>query len=176
MYWQHFICICLYTGGLDAFYASHPQLCASVSPLNAVSPTRVTLDTCSIQAYRNQTPQGTPVEILPFLYLGSAKDSSDLRIMKKMEITAVLNITTTCPNHFESEFEYMSILVDDSYQTDLLSRLNAAIQFIGKYDIIWINCNELHFFLFSQQKRLKKAMEKCLFTVMLAFLDLQLFA
>ena len=49
-----------------------------------------------------------------------------------MKVTAVLNITTTCPNHFESDFEYMSILVEDSHQTDLLSRLNKAITFIGK--------------------------------------------
>lgn len=120
-------------GGLDAFHASHPQLCGSVSAQSAISPSRVTLDTASIRASRDQaTPEGTPVEILPFLFLGSAKDSSDLRILKKMKITAVLNITTTCPNHFESDFEYMSILVEDSHQTDLLSRLNRAITFIGK--------------------------------------------
>lgn len=122
------------TGGMDNFCISCPQLCMSTSAQNAASPTLVNLDTASIRAMREvSTPVATPVEVLPFLYLGSAKDSSDLRTLKKMNITAVLNITTTCPNHFESEFEYMSILVEDSHQTDLLSRLNQAIAFIGKW-------------------------------------------
>ena len=82
----------------------------------------------------NDIPEGTPVEILPYLYLGSAKDSADLRILQKFQITSVLNITTSCPNYFESYLEYMSIPVEDSHQTDLLSKLQTAISFIGKYN------------------------------------------
>ena len=115
---------------MNSFYAECPHFCTTIS---AASPSLVTIDPASIRAMRAQaTPEATPVEVLPFLFLGSARDSSDLKILKRMNITSVLNITTTCPNHFESEFEYLSILVEDSHQTDLLSRLNQAIAFIGE--------------------------------------------
>ena len=119
---------------MNSFYAVCPQLCTTPSGRGAASPSRVTLDSASIRAIA--TPEATPVEVLPFLFLGSARDSSDLKVLKRMNITSVLNITTTCPNHFESEFEYLSILVEDSHQTDLLSRLNQAIEFIGES---WLN-------------------------------------
>lgn len=119
---------------METFQATYPGLCQSETAGKAVSPTKITLDTSVMaKAAHHDTPEGTPVEILPYLYLGSAKDSSDLRLLKKMDITAVLNITTTCPNYFESLFEYLSIPVEDSHQTDLLSRLQKAIAFIGKF-------------------------------------------
>ncbi len=106
------------------------DLCTSSK---AQSPVNVTLDTSKLERKeRPGIPECNPVDILPFLYLGSAKDSSDVDCLRRMGITAVLNITTTCPNFFETEFEYMSILVEDSPQTDLHSRLQQAIGFIGK--------------------------------------------
>lgn len=123
-------------GGMETFLPTYPNLCNSNNPSKALSPTLMILPPVSDANPGLDTPEGTPVEILPFLYLGSAKDSSDLRILRNMKITAVLNITTSCPNHFESHFEYKSIPVEDSQEADLLSRLQTAISFIGKYIII----------------------------------------
>ena len=111
------------------FEASFPDLCTTAK---VQSPTRITLDTSAVVKERSVIPHDNPAEILPFLYLGSAKDATNIESLRQMGITAILNITTTCPNVFESEFEYMSIKVEDSPQTDLLSRLDQAIAFIGR--------------------------------------------
>lgn len=121
----------LSTGGMDNFEGKFPHHCIT---RKALSPTAVTLDTSTLERKeRPGIPEGKPVEVLPHLYLGSAKDSSNIDNLRAMGITAILNITTNCPNLFESEFEYMSIHEEDSPHTDLLSRINQAIQFIGKY-------------------------------------------
>lgn len=117
---------------MESFQLTFDHLCTSEQPGKVTSPTIVTLDTSVITtSSSNATPEATPVEILPFLYLGSAKDSADLRVLRKMNITAVLNITTSCPNHFESYLQYKSIPVNDTENADLLSRLQTAISFIG---------------------------------------------
>lgn len=115
---------------MENFEDKFPHLCVTRKTL---SPTAVTLDTSSIERKeRPGIPEGKPVEVLPHLYLGSAKDSSDIENLRAMGITAILNITTNYPNLFETEFEYMCIQEEDSPQTDLLSRINQAIQFIGE--------------------------------------------
>ncbi len=78
------------------------------------------------------------MEILPHLVLGCEKDSANLALLRQMGITAVLNVSSNCPNHFEELFEYMTIRVEDSYQADLLSRLHSAFSFIGEYVILLI--------------------------------------
>lgn len=91
------------------------------------------------QYTRLQTPSeetgqfGPPVEILPHLVLGCAKDSANLTQLRKHNVTAVLNVSHNCPNHFESLLEYKSIPVQDSYQADLLSKMESAITYISKY-------------------------------------------
>lgn len=77
---------------------------------------------------------GPPVEVLPFLVLGCAKDSADLTQLRKMGITAILNVSHNCPNHFETLFEYKCIPVQDSHQADLLSKLETAFDFISKWN------------------------------------------
>lgn len=78
---------------------------------------------------------GPPIEILPHLILGCAKDSSNLAALRKRGVTAMLNVSHNCPNHFESLLEYKSIPVQDSYQADLLSRMDAAIEYISKWKV-----------------------------------------
>lgn len=125
-------------GGMETFQSTYPTLCGSEDPTKALSPSKITLDTAIVSAKPSEAdvPEGTPVEILPYLFLGSAKDSADLRILQKFKITSVLNITTSCPNHFESFLEYLSLPVEDSHQTDILSKLQLAISFIGKLIIV----------------------------------------
>lgn len=95
---------------------------------------------CKKQYPKLQTPSaasddnqfGPPVEILPHLILGCARDSSNLTVLRKKGVTAVLNVSHNCPNHFESLLEYRSIPVQDSYQADLLSKMDTAIGYISK--------------------------------------------
>ena len=144
-------------GGLESFSATYPHLCvsSSCSGVKAHSPLGISVSASlpSI-SFSNKRPQvqrlhtpsensgnhfGPPMEILPHLVLGSAKDSSNLIELRKMGVTAVLNVSHNCPNHFESLLEYKSIAVEDSYQADLLSKMEAAIDFIGTY-YIWFTC------------------------------------
>lgn len=73
-----------------------------------------------------------PVELLPFLYLGSAFHSSRRETLTAAGITAVLNVSSTCPNFFEGEFQYLQLTVEDSLATDIRACFSTAIAFIGE--------------------------------------------
>lgn len=75
---------------------------------------------------------GPPVEILPHVILGCARDSSDLAGLQRLGVTAVLNVSHNVPSSFQTHFQYLEIRVPDTYQADLLSRLDEAFTFIGK--------------------------------------------
>lgn len=77
-------------------------------------------------------PQGGPVEILPYLYLGSCSHSSDLQGLRACGITAVLNVSASCPNHFEGLLRYKSIPVEDNQMVEISAWFPEAIGFIGK--------------------------------------------
>jgi dual specificity MAP kinase phosphatase len=72
------------------------------------------------------------VQILPHLILGCAKDSSNLSVLRQLGVTAVLNVSHNCPSLFQSQLQYMEIRVPDTYQADLLARLDEAFLFIGE--------------------------------------------
>jgi hypothetical protein len=135
----------------------HPNMCTSSSkkahsPLGiSVSASLPIFNLSKKKQYpKIQTPSasddnrfGPPVEILPHLILGCAKDSSNLTALRKKGVTAVLNVSHNCPNNFESLLEYKCIPVHDSYQADLLSRMDAAIDFISKFGSTEIEKHEL---------------------------------
>lgn len=77
--------------------------------------------------------QGGPVEILPFLYLGSAYHASRKDMLDMLGITALINVSANCPNHFEDSFLYKSIPVEDNHKADISSWFNEAIEFIGEH-------------------------------------------
>lgn len=72
------------------------------------------------------------MEILPYLYLGSCNHSSDLQGLQACGITAVLNVSASCPNHFEGLFHYKSIPVEDNQMVEISAWFQEAITFIGK--------------------------------------------
>ncbi|NXQ75872.1 DUS1 phosphatase, partial [Quiscalus mexicanus] len=74
--------------------------------------------------------QGGPVEILPFLYLGSAYHASRKDMLDALGITALINVSANCPNHFEGHYQYKSIPVEDNHKADISSWFNEAIDFI----------------------------------------------
>lgn len=89
--------------------------------------------------------QGGPVEILPFLYLGSAYHASRKDMLDALGITALINVSANCPNHFEGHYQYKSIPVEDNHKADISSWFNEAIDFIGKWSslcnprFLWVN-------------------------------------
>uniref|UniRef100_A0A8C8DK82 Dual specificity protein phosphatase n=1 Tax=Oryzias sinensis TaxID=183150 RepID=A0A8C8DK82_9TELE len=88
--------------------------------------------------------KGGPVEILPFLYLGSAYHASRKDMLEMLGITALINVSANCPNHFEDSFLYKSIPVEDNYKADISSWFNEAIEFIdsvrNKGGRVFVHC------------------------------------
>lgn len=79
-----------------------------------------------------------PVEILPHLLLGSELHASQLEMLKRIGVTALLNVSHSCPNHFEKDFIYKCIPVQDSSSEDISVYFDGAIQFIGKNTIFFV--------------------------------------
>lgn len=75
-----------------------------------------------------------PVEILPHLYLGCAKDSTNLDILEEYGIKYILNVTPNLPNLFENagEFKYKQIPISDHWSQNLSQFFPEAISFIGE--------------------------------------------
>lgn len=140
-------------GGLNAFEALYPELCVAPTPPcrkrpNAISQTRASVSLsanlpssrfqfdhvvkATLDIKEDDERYGPPAEILPYVILGCEKDSSNLQVLQRLGITAVLNISHNCLNHFESFFEYMDIPVEDTFHSDLLSKLQKAFEFIGE--------------------------------------------
>lgn len=70
------------------------------------------------------------MEILSFLYLGSAYHASRKDMLDALGITALINVSANCPNHFEGHYQYKSIPVEDNHKADISSWFNEAIDFI----------------------------------------------
>ncbi|XP_028654116.1 dual specificity protein phosphatase 2 [Erpetoichthys calabaricus] len=122
--------ICFLKGGFERFSAVCPELCSQFAGLNF--PGAAVRDSDSVLTGRT-TPlydQGGPVEILPFLFLGSAHHSSHREALRSLRITAVLNVSSSCPNLFENELQYKCIPVEDSQAADISSWFAEAIEFI----------------------------------------------
>lgn len=75
-----------------------------------------------------------PVEILPYLYLGCAKDSTNLAVLDQYNIKYILNVTPNLPNMFEHDghFRYKQIPISDHWSQNLSQFFPEAISFIGE--------------------------------------------
>lgn len=75
-----------------------------------------------------------PVQILPNLYLGSARDSANLESLAKLGIRYILNVTPNLPNFFEKngDFHYKQIPISDHWSQNLSQFFPEAIEFIGE--------------------------------------------
>ncbi|XP_010287086.1 PREDICTED: dual specificity protein phosphatase 5, partial [Phaethon lepturus] len=73
---------------------------------------------------------GGPVEILPFLYLGSAYHASKCEFLANLRITALLNVSRKSSESFKDQYCYKWIPVEDSHTADISSHFQEAIDFI----------------------------------------------
>ena len=73
-----------------------------------------------------------PFQILPHLYLGCRKVATCLPGLKQCNVTKILNVTSTIPNHFQNiaGFTYKQIAVEDNLDVDMTQHLTGAFQFI----------------------------------------------
>ncbi|CAH2277189.1 dual specificity phosphatase 1 [Pelobates cultripes] len=123
-------------GGYEIFSSEYQEYCSKSSPPVGLS-LPLSANSMPGSADSNCTPcgtplydQGGPVEILPFLYLGSAYHASRKDMLDALGITALINVSANCPNHFEGHYVYKSIPVEDSHKADISSWFNEAIDFI----------------------------------------------
>ncbi|XP_061887087.1 dual specificity protein phosphatase 4 [Entelurus aequoreus] len=116
-------------GGYDKFFAEYPEFCLktkSLPPLTCQSSVESSCSSCGTPHH----DQGGPVEILPFLYLGSALHASKKEVLDAIGISALLNVSSDCPNHFENAYQYKCIPVEDNHKEDISCWFLEAIEFI----------------------------------------------
>ncbi|XP_067857433.1 dual specificity protein phosphatase 1-A-like [Heptranchias perlo] len=122
--------ICFLKGGYETFHSLFPEMCTeNLSSCAPSCPQGLSVPTLVARG----TPlydQGGPVEILPFLYLGSAYHSSRKETLQSLGITALLNVSSNCPNYFEGVFQYKCIPVEDNHMADISAWFQEAIDFI----------------------------------------------
>uniref|UniRef100_K7F617 Dual specificity phosphatase 4 n=1 Tax=Pelodiscus sinensis TaxID=13735 RepID=K7F617_PELSI len=133
-------------GGYERFYSEYPELCAKSKALSSTSapasaePADLGCSTCGTPLH----DQGGPVEILPFLYLGSAYHAARRDMLDTLGITALLNVSSDCPNHFEGHYQYKSIPVEDNHKADISSWFMEAIEYIdsvkGCHGRVLVHC------------------------------------
>ncbi|KPP59810.1 dual specificity protein phosphatase 6-like [Scleropages formosus] len=145
-------------GGFSRFQAEFPALCETNldSSSSGSSPSaqvlglgglRISSDSSDIESDVDPSsatdsdgsplsnPQSSfPVEILPNLYLGCAKDSTNLDILEEFGIKYILNVTPNLPNLFENagEFKYKQIPISDHWSQNLSQFFPEAISFIDE--------------------------------------------
>lgn len=122
-------------GGFDTFSSEFPEMCTKqVTPQDLTLPLSSSRHSNTVESSCNVTTplydQGGPVEILPFLYLGSAYHASRKDMLDMLGITALINVSSNCPNHFEDHYLYKSIPVEDNHKANISSWFNEAIEFI----------------------------------------------
>uniref|UniRef100_A0AAV2MJ50 Dual specificity protein phosphatase n=1 Tax=Knipowitschia caucasica TaxID=637954 RepID=A0AAV2MJ50_KNICA len=134
-------------GGFETFSTEFPEMCTKPSPPQGLSLPLSSSHSAGPGCSPCNTPlydQGGPVEILPFLYLGSAYHASRKDMLDMLGITALINVSANCPNHFEDSFQYKSIPVEDNHKADISSWFNEAIEFIdsvrNKGGRVFVHC------------------------------------
>ncbi|KAK6175402.1 hypothetical protein SNE40_013873 [Patella caerulea] len=131
-------------GGFTTFVQRFPEFC--VSPENSENSIvglcnlRISEDSAygtSSDSENDGTPclqSPFPVQVLPHLYLGNAKNSADLNQLKQNGIRYILNVTPNVPNMFANDdsFKYRRINISDHLSQDLSEFFPEAIAFIDE--------------------------------------------
>ncbi|XP_017590662.1 PREDICTED: dual specificity protein phosphatase 5, partial [Corvus brachyrhynchos] len=126
--------VCFLKGGYETFNSQYPECCVDgklISPERTESE-RNLASHCEKQSANHKPAydQGGPVEILPFLYLGSAYHASKCEFLANLHITALLNVSRKSSESFKDQYCYKWIPVEDSHTADISSHFQEAIDFI----------------------------------------------
>jgi len=79
--------------------------------------------------------QNPPTELLPHLYIGDERHSSNIELLQRTGITTILNVSNSNPVPECSQFAYKQIPIRDNESENISSWFNEALQFIGKQTI-----------------------------------------
>lgn len=109
-----------------------PPLTPSTLPDSAVDERIRPLRSGAKEQNTPEYDQGPPVNILDHLYLGSAAHAGNLPLLERLGISALLNVSPNCPNHWPERFIYETIPVEDNSTADIKAHFHKAIRFINK--------------------------------------------
>ena len=153
---------CLISGGHKEFHRRHKELCENTllpAPSDAAALTASAVccgggggvgdsnhmqrsvgllaaeDVASSKDDRHQSDiDSHPASrVLPYLYLGNAKDAADLSLLQRLGITRVLNVTSQIPGyHEQSGITYKQLPANDSGHQNLKQYFEQAFEFIGE--------------------------------------------
>ncbi|KAM5132543.1 dual specificity protein phosphatase 5 [Mantella aurantiaca] len=124
--------ICFLKGGYESFRTDYPECCVdqkSLSQEENESSEKILCEKLS-SFHKPSYDQGSPVEILPFLYLGSAHHASKCEFLSSLHITALLNVSRKSTGCIKDQYDYKWIPVEDNHTTDISSHFQEAIDFI----------------------------------------------
>ncbi|XP_060947001.1 dual specificity protein phosphatase 5 [Limanda limanda] len=125
--------ICFLKGGFENFHSQYPELCTEVKTIDqsgTETEKRVNTHSEKLSHHKPDYDQGKPVEILPFLYLGSAYHASRQDYLSDLHITALLNVSRRDLQPTKGHYDYKWIPVEDSHMADISSHFQEAIEFI----------------------------------------------
>lgn len=127
--------ICFLKGGYENFHSQYPELCTetkSAVNLSEDETERSVNSHCDKLGshHKPDYDQGRPVEILPFLYLGSAYHACRQDYLSDLGITALLNVSRRDSRPTKGQYHYKWIPVEDSHRADISSHFQEAIDFI----------------------------------------------
>ncbi|XP_060073022.1 dual specificity protein phosphatase 1-like [Ylistrum balloti] len=112
-------------GGYNTFKQQFPSLCTNQSQEDVES-----TDTSNSPLFQSLSVPSEPVELLPHLYIGNALSAAGKDVLLAHGITAILNVSNNCQNHFDTDFRYKNIPVDDNPLVDLSTWFMESISFI----------------------------------------------
>lgn len=126
-------------GGFEAFASLYPNLCIKEDSSNSPDVSlpdlgfdKLRIDNSPEEKHEFQM-DNFPVEILPYLYLGSKRESENRKLLRQFQISYVLNVTPNIPNHFENDgLKYLQIPVRDHWNQNLAEHFPEAIDFIDE--------------------------------------------
>ncbi|XP_013401357.1 dual specificity protein phosphatase 7 [Lingula anatina] len=131
-------------GGFQSFEELYPDLCEGVDDnetstimgLRNLSLSDRDNVNCTREISGLDTPfhNALPVEVIPNLYLGNARNSADLEALKKHGIQYILNVTPNLPNMWEKDehIVYKQIPINDHWSQNLSVYFPEAISFIDE--------------------------------------------
>uniref|UniRef100_A0A8C5R7R8 Dual specificity protein phosphatase n=1 Tax=Leptobrachium leishanense TaxID=445787 RepID=A0A8C5R7R8_9ANUR len=125
--------ICFLKGGFESFYSEYPECCSDQKKnTQEENDAEKSLILCEklTSLHKPSYDQGSPVEILPFLYLGSAYHASRCESLADLRITALLNVSRKSTDTYKDQYAYKWIPVEDNHTADISSHFQEAIDFI----------------------------------------------
>ena len=107
------------TGGFKAFKACHPYLVSNQVPMTDREKQNL------ITTYPSIILDGQ-------LYQGRCDQALDKTLLDNLQITHIVNITVNRPCPFTDTIQYLNILLEDEFKSDLLAAFPNVIRFIRK--------------------------------------------